>query len=119
MAKLKDRMRVVANKLISEYGNNCVLYKKVLASPVYNPALDEYVGVSNNITVNTFCTYRDLTLTEMQDSDSGSVSKVAVIPYSEDIDTLDTQWTIDGNKIIKISKSNLQNGTITYTVYVG
>ena len=119
MAKLKDRMRKVASNLISEYGNSCILYKKVLTNSTYDPDLDEYVGTNADITVNTKCTYRELTLTEIQETNSDNISKVAVIPFSDNIAAINTEWTIDGNKIIKVTSSQIQDGAVTFTVYVG
>ena len=118
MAKLKDRMRTVANKLINEYGDSCVLSKVVVTGKVYNPSTDEYEGTTSTTSINAKCVYRTLTLTEMQDDNSGAVKRVATIPYDDAYANIDTSWKIDSNTIIKIENKSMQDGNIVFVVYV-
>jgi hypothetical protein len=119
MGAFSQNMQGVGVDLITQFGNDCVLTKKVITDKVYNPVTDEYVGTDASISFNCKCVVSDLEEGSKAKEENPAIKKVATIPYYVDIVDLDASWQLDGNEIYKVDKSLSQNDIILFKVYIG
>lgn len=115
---MRSGLVTAANKLLNSYGNDIVLVKTITTGKVYDPVSDTYVGATTTITVNTKTIYKKYSQGMVNIENDKNISKIAIVAYQDDLDTLDTSWTIDGNKIYVVEKTQVENGVIIFKLYV-
>ena len=100
--------------LINTYGVDCVLKKKS-SGGIYNPDTDTF-DANVEIVINTKCIESKLSYKEMNDSSlQNTMRKVMVITD----ESIDTSYSLDGQNITKVTKSNVKGETVVTTIYVG
>ena len=114
-----ERMQNVATNLVNKFGNDCELFKEIITNPIYDPIKDEMVGGDNSITFKTKCTYSANTMKLLTEQERAVVTKVAIVPYSEEIKDLDNTWLFNNNKILQVDKTEIENGVVIFKVYIG
>ena len=119
MGAFSESMLSVALNLITEFGNDCTLSKKITTDKVYNPITDAYDGTDSSVTISTKCSISDLEVGTSDREQNPAIRKVATVPYSTDLADLDATWRLDDNEIYKVDKVMSQNDVIIFKLYIG